>query len=446
MYNLESIRYVFPASLVAGACLSVTAIILLTTLASIYKELLEVPAQLMRPKAAKAGKKILLERIPWIWKKVSFMHKVTIPNLFRYKKRFLMTVIGISGCSALLVAGFGLNDSISDIVPSQYSNIYHYDATVSADSEKNPDLKKQLENLQGIKEVYELQDMSVTVNYDDKDVSATVNIVDSPADFEEFMTFYDMDSSKTLTLDNSGVLLSIKTAEKMNLSKGDMLTFETLDGQEVNVPVAGIFEQYIGHQIYMTKDLFDSLGINEEPSSLYLLENDSTDTEFESELGSEIMNLEGVSSLTFYSSLQENFLNMISSIKLVVVVLVLSAAMLAFVVLYNLSNVNISERMREIATIKVLGFREKEVNAYVNRETILLALIGSLAGLVLGIYLHHMIMSLAELDTVRFGRTILWQSYAYSVALTMLFTFIINWVMKFKLRKIMMVESLKAVE
>ena len=188
------------------------------------------------------------------------------------------------------------------------------------------------------------------------------------------------------------------------------------------------------------------MGIKETPVYSILLKDEQTDAEFENDLGAKIMANDDIRSVSFYSSVIENFENMISSIKLIVVVLVLSAALLAFVVLYNLSNVNISERLREIATIKVLGFNEKEVNAYVNRETIILALIGSITGLLLGIYLHGLIMNLAELDTVRFGRTIFWQSFAYSIALTMVFTFIVNWIMKFRLRNIQMVESLKAVE
>ena len=446
MYNLEAIQFRFQPALMLFASLSVTLVVLGAALLSIIRELREVPAQLMRPKAAKAGKRILLERVGWFWSKLSFMHKVTLRNLFRYKKRFFMTVIGIAGCSALLVAGFGLNDSIADIVPRQFRTIYHFNAQVSAEGDSGEELAKELEKEDGVKSTFNLQTLPVTVHYDGKDVSATLNIIDDPEAFKPFMTFIPMNGSPEPSLEGNGALLSVKTAEKLGLKTGDALKFKTADNHTVEIPVDGIFEQYTGHMIYISENTFDGLHLKEKPESTILLINEDTDPEFESDLGGRIMNRDGVRSVMFYSATIDNFEDMISSIQMVVVVLVLSAAMLAFVVLYNLSNVNISERMREIATIKVLGFTEKEVNAYINRESIILALIGAALGLVLGIYLHDLIMNLAELDTIRFGRTIFWQSYVYAMALTMLFAFIVNWIMKFRLRKIEMVESLKAVE
>lgn len=447
MYNLEAIRFVFQPGLALTASGWVIAVVLLATIGSIAKELRQAPAKLMRPKAAKAGSKILLERIPWLWRKISFMHKVTLRNLFRYKKRFFMTVIGIAGCSALLVAGFGLNDSISDIVLRQFDVIYHYNAEVQADSEENPEIEKQIASLNNIKDIAQMETMPVTVNYGGKDVSANMNIVDDPAAFAPFISFYGQNGEEEeLSLTNEGVLLSVKTAEKMGLSKGDSFPFKLPDGTEKTLKIAGIFEQYIDHQIYLTRDLFDTLQSSTIPESSFLLILDSTEPQAENDLGSQINDLKGITSLTFYTSLKKNFMDMIASIKIIVVVLVLSAAALAFVVLYNLSNVNISERMREIATIKVLGFTEKEVNAYVNRESVILSLIGAVAGLFLGIWLHGMIMNLAEMDNIRFGRTINWTSFALALVLTMVFTLIVNWIMKFQLRKIEMVESLKAVE
>lgn len=447
MYNLESIHFTFQPGLILLACGSVIAVVLLATIGSIYKELRQVPSKLMRPKAAKAGSKILLERIPWLWRRISFMHKVTLRNLFRYKKRFFMTVIGIAGCSALLVAGFGLNDSISDIVVRQFEAIYHYNATLSADLEENPDLPAQLSALPNVAETAQIETAPVSIRYDDKDVSATLNIIEDPADIGSFITFNGQEGEKEpLQLTDEGILLSIKTAEKMGVKKGDQLSFKLADGSEKSLKIAGVFEQYIDHQIYLTRSLYNTLDNKDKASVSFLLILDSVDPQAESDLGSAINDLNGTSSLTFYSSLKENFLNMISSIQIVVVVLVLSAAALAFVVLYNLSNVNISERMREIATIKVLGFTEKEVNQYVNRESILLSMIGAAAGLLLGIWLHGMIMNLAEMDNIRFGRTINPTSFIFAFVLTMLFTFMVNWIMKKRLRNIEMVESLKAVE
>lgn len=451
MYNLDAIKFRFQPGLMLMASAMVTLVVLAATWISIYKEMREVPAQLMRPKAAKAGKRILIERIPMIWSKFNFMQKVTIRNLFRYKKRFFMTVIGISGCSALLVAGFGLNDSISDIVPRQFKEVYHYDATLrtdpTVDLDKANNIAQEVSTYDGVNDAFALETLAISVNYDDKDVSATLNIIPDDDSFADFMTFNPETRDSADTLSNDGALVPIKTAQKLNIKVGDELTFKTSEyNRTVKIKVSGIFEQYTGHEIFITEETFEKTGIKETPVCSILLKNDQIDPQFENDLGSKIMNNKDIRSVSFYSSVIENFENMISSIKMIVIVLVLSAALLAFVVLYNLSNVNISERMREIATIKVLGFNEKEVNAYVNRETIILALIGSLTGLLLGIYLHDLIMALAELDTIRFGRTIFWQSYAYSVALTMIFTLIVNWIMKFRLRKIQMVESLKAVE
>ena len=451
MYNMEEIHFKFQPMLMLTASGLVTLIVLAATWFSISKEMREVPAQLMRPKAAKAGKRILLERVGWFWHRLSFMQKVTLRNLFRYKKRFFMTVIGISGCSALLLAGFGLNDSLSDIIPRQYEAISHYDAMVKAENYMNADeaaaLAERLKDIEGVNQTISYQALPITVHYDRKDVAATLNIISDPEKYENFTTFHPESEDSLDHLTDDGALISVQTAERIGLGVGDELTFKTSEyEQEVKVKVTGIFEQYTGQEIFITQKLFDQLGIEDTPSATILLQNESVDPDFEADLGTSLMADDDVRSVTFYSSMQDNFIEMIATVKLVVVVLIICAAMLAFVVLYNLSNVNISERMREIATIKVLGFTEKEVNAYVNNETIILALIGSLVGLVLGIYLHGLIISMAELDTVRFGRTILWQSYAYSVGLTMLFTLIINFIMKYSLRHIQMVESLKAVE
>lgn len=447
LYTIDHIVFTFDPALIATASLSVTGIVLLATIYSIARELKEVPSQLMRPKAAQAGKKILLERLPWLWKKVPFMHKVTLRNIFRYKKRFFMTTIGVAGCSALLVAGLGLKDSISSIVSTQYEEIYHYNTAVSGSLSENPDLKEQIEQTPGVKEVYEEQSLPITMNIQDKDQTGTLHIVQDQEALEDFVTFMKADNRhEVIHLQDEGVFVSVQAAERMNLSTGDTITFETTSGEEVKAPVAGIFEQYVGHQIYVTQKLFDSWNLSEPPNSSFLLINESEDPELENELGSALMELDGITSITFFSAMKANFIDMISSIKMVVVVLVLSAAALAFVVLYNLSNVNISERTREIATIEVLGFTEKEVNQYVNRETLLLAAIGALAGLVLGIWLHGMIMNLAEMDDIRFGRTILPSSFVIAFVLTMVFALGINWIMKFRLRKIEMVESLKAVE
>ena len=441
LYNVDQIKFLFQPGLILLASGSVTGITLLATLYSIYSELIEMPSQLMRPKAAKAGKKILLERITFIWKRLSFLQKVTARNIFRYKKRFFMTIIGIAGCSALLVAGFGINDSISDIVNQQYNVIYHYDATVSA---KTSEITSQIKSLKGVKDVYEEDHLAVTTKIENKDISTTVHIISNDKKFKDFCTLFN--GNNEFDLDDSSVLISQKMATKLNKKAGDTIKIKDANNKVIKAKIKGVFTNYVGHHIYASESLYESWNTNAKTTHIYLIKSKKTTKKFERNLGNKIMNIDGVQSVTFYSSLQKNFKDMIKSISYIVVVLVISAACLAFVVLYNLSNVNISERKREIATIKVLGFTRKEVDAYINRETILLTILGSLIGLGIGIGLHHLIMNLAEMDDIMFGRTINSISYVISFVMTIGFNAIINLCMHKKLNNIQMVESLKAVE
>lgn len=441
LYNIDQIKFLFQPGLILLASGSVTGITLLATLYSIYSELIEMPSQLMRPKAAKAGKKILLERISFIWKRLSFLQKVTARNIFRYKKRFFMTIIGIAGCSALLVAGFGINDSISDIVNQQYNVIYHYDATVSA---KTNEITSQIKSLKGVKDVYEEDHLAVTTKIENKDISTTVHIISNDKKFKDFCTLFN--GNKEFDLDDSSVLISQKMATKLNKKAGDTIKIKDANNKVIKANIKGVFTNYVGHHIYASESLYKSWNTSAKTTHIYLIKSKKTTKKFERNLGNKIMNIDSVQSVTFYSSLQKNFKDMIKSISYIVVVLVISAACLAFVVLYNLSNVNISERKREIATIKVLGFTRKEVDAYINRETILLTILGSLIGLGIGIGLHHLIMNLAEMDDIMFGRTINSISYVISFVMTIGFNAIINLCMHKKLNNIQMVESLKAVE
>lgn len=441
LYNIDQIKFLFQPGLILLASGSVTGITLLATLYSIYSELIEMPSQLMRPKAAKAGKKILLERITFIWKRLSFLQKVTARNIFRYKKRFFMTIIGIAGCSALLVAGFGINDSISDIVNQQYNVIYHYDATVSA---KTSEITSQIKSLKGVKDVYEEDHLAVTTKIENKDISTTVHIISNDKQFKDFCTLFN--GNNEFDLDDSSVLISQKMATKLNKKAEDTIKIKDANNKVIKAKIKGVFTNYVGHHIYASESLYKSWNTNAKTTHIYLIKSKKTTKKFERNLGNKIMNIDGVQSVTFYSSLQKNFKDMIKSISYIVVVLVISAACLAFVVLYNLSNVNISERKREIATIKVLGFTRKEVDAYINRETILLTILGSLIGLGIGIGLHHLIMNLAEMDDIMFGRTINSISYVISFVMTIGFNAIINLCMHKKLNNIQMVESLKAVE
>ncbi|MDD7280650.1 FtsX-like permease family protein [Floccifex sp.] len=442
LYNLETMYFKFQPGLIAMASLSMIGVTLLATIGSIQAELKEVPSKLMRPKAGKAGKKILLERIPFIWNRLPFLQKVTARNIFRYKKRLFMTIVGIAGCSALLVGGFGIYDSISDIVHQQYSIIYQYNASITLNGPNT----KDIDEIDGISSYYKEEQMASTANFDGKDMAVTVHIVDDYDKCSKYVRLQDIHSNDVLDLDDNGVIISEKMASKMNLSKGDTLTFKDNNDKEISCKVSGVYKNYVDHHIYVTRDMYQSWNSKANTNYVCLLKTKSQTNKFEKKLGNDLMKLDNVKSVTFYSNLEDNFKDIISQLSMVVVLLVGCAAALAFVVLYNLSNVNISERVREIATIKVLGFLPNEVSAYVNRESTLLTVIGALIGLVFGIGLHHLIMNLAEMDTIMFGRTIKPISFVISFLITMVFNFIINFVMRFKLKKVEMVESLKAVE
>lgn len=443
LYNLESIQYLFQPQLIALSSGSLIGITLLATLASITSELLEVPSQLMRPKAAKAGKKVLLEKVPFIWNRLSFLHKVTVRNIFRYKKRFFMTIVGISGCSALLVAGFGIYDSVSNIAKEQYETIYHFNATATSNETNKA---KDLKAIDHIDQVFEEQVFNAYIDANDKEQTITIHVVDDPKTFEDYYTLQDINTKETLSLQDDEILLSQKLSMLLDLDEQSTITLKDSDDNTFDVTIDHIFSNYVGHHIFMSLDTYKKLGINEDLLTSYLLKTDDQSDKVEQKIGEDIMEINDIENVTFYSSLQQNFIDMIDSLTIVIVVLVISAALLAFVVLYNLSNVNISERVREIATIKVLGFTNREVDAYVNRESIVLTIIGAAIGLVIGIGLHHLIMNLAEMEDVMFGRIILPQSYLISFAMTLGFAIIINLIMQIKLNHIKMVESLKAVE
>ena len=310
LYNIDQIKFLFQPGLILLASGSVTGITLLATLYSIYSELIEMPSQLMRPKAAKAGKKILLERISFIWKRLSFLRKVTARNIFRYKKRFFMTIIGIAGCSALLVAGFGINDSISDIVNQQYNVIYHYDATVAA---KTNEITSQIQSLKGVKDVYEEDHLAVTTKIENKDISTTVHIISNDKKFKDFCTLFN--GKKEFDLDDSSVLISQKMATKLNKKAGDTIKFKDANNKVIKAKIKGVFRNYVGHHIYASETLYKSWNTNAKTTHTYLIKSKKTTKKFERNLGNKIMNIDGVQSVTFYSSLQKNFKDMIKSIS-----------------------------------------------------------------------------------------------------------------------------------
>lgn len=450
MYTMPHIQYVSQWSLAFGASSIVIGITVLAAYFAVYKELIETPALLMRPKAPRAGKKILLERITILWKHFSFTEKVTARNLFRYKKRFFMTVIGISGCTALLVAGFGIQDSIAQVVERQYEDVFQFD--IMMNYAPNTTLQQKEETLTWLSEDDRLVDcMGITsengsVLVDGEKESVSIMAPSNSEKFKSFVSLHKRGSDEELELPSDGVLISEKLSMNAGVGIGDSLELDNGDGIKRAITIKGVVENYVGHYVYMSPSYYKQIFHIRQVDTSILATMKEPGTAIEATLGQEIINHETINSVSFYSGVAASFSDMISSLDFIIIVLVIAAGMLAFVVLYNLTNVNISERLREIATIKVLGFYDLEVAEYVYRENILLTLIGALCGLGLGIGLHRLIMNLAEMESVMFGRNIDASSFLYALAITMLFAIIVNLVMYRKLKKIPMVESLKSVE
>ena len=448
MYNMTGIELLpqIPLALTAiGLCCGIT---ILSALGACYKEVIEVPSQLMRPKAPKSGKKILLECIPFIWKKLSFSHKVTARNIFRYKKRFFMTVIGISGCSALLLAGFGIQDSIGRVAIAQYGDIFRFDANIELKDGEH-------DAYQVVSQLLEKNDNTLSygaiqmepATYDDQGSDKALDIYVPMSDnFESFISIHQRQDKENLSLVDDGVVISEKLSMRLDLAVGDTFTIKNQDEVQAAVKVTGICENYVGHIVYMTPTYYEKCFNEKAQISNVLVDMKNTDKTNEQSYGEYFMKEDVVNAISFNAGIAQSFEDTIQSISLIVIVLTVCAGLLAFIVLYNLTTVNVSERIREIATIKVLGFTNQEVASYVYRENIVLTLIGSGCGLVLGIWLHQMIMALAELENVMFGRNIDAISYLYAFIITMVFAFLVNLVMYPKLSNIKMVESLKSIE
>ena len=420
------------------------------TIYAVVMELRHTPATLMRPKAPKIGKRVLLERIPFIWKRLSFSRKVTIRNIFRYKKRFLMTIIGILGCTALILTGFGLRDSISRIMPDQYEHVFNYDIQVSLKDglEENQieELKTNLEQKEEITKVVKTYMTSETAVKNGLEEDVQIIVPDDKNSLEGIINILDVETKQKVNLSDNEICLTDKVAELLGVNVGDTIILKDNNGNEKETKISNIVENYVYHYVYMSKELYESL-YNEKYMANGLLAKDTDLTEEqEDNLAEELMSYNEISSVSLISSAIRTMDETMQSLNYVVVVLIVSAGLLAFVVLYNLSNVNISERIRELATIKVLGFYDREVYDYVTRETILLTLIGIVLGLVAGFFLNYYIIGTCEINMLRFNKTIEPLSYVYSVLITIGFTLIVNFATYFALKKIDMIESLKSVE
>ncbi|WP_317852108.1 FtsX-like permease family protein [Paraclostridium sp. AKS73] len=447
-YTLPKVTLVFSVRLIV---LSTLIAILTTTLASVYscyKELKEVPSMLMRPKAPTEGKRILLERISFIWNRLNFTQKVTFRNLFRYKKRFFMTVIGIAGCSALLLTGFGIKDSISSIVDNQYGQIIKYNLTLNygKDVDKNSKNKEEkvIDSDDRINNCLNIKNKSYKVISNSVEKDVNIVVPENINEINKFITLKNRVSNKKYTLNNKGVFITEKLAKLLKVKDGDSIVLKNEDNKEFKVKVSGIVENYVGHYLYMSPKLYKNT-FNENVKFNEVLIN-TKDGISQDKLGKDMMNLDNINSATFNTSAKSSFSDMITNLNSVVILIIVSAGALAFIVLYNLTNVNISERIREIATIKVLGFYDNEVSSYVFRENIILTVIGTILGLILGVFLHRFIMTTAELEFVMFGRDIKPISFILSGMLTFIFATLVNLCMYFKLKKVKMVESLKSVD
>ena len=433
-----------------GAAAAALASTLLATLLACYKELREQAAELMRPPAPKQGQRVLLERVRFIWKRLNFSWKASVRNLVRYKKRLFMTVFGIGGCMALMLVGFGLKDSIFAIVDIQYDEIQLYDGNIILEDDITDEEKERLiaelekdELMTGAAEGL-LTQVSVGSGEEWHDV-----YLDVPEDvdrFPEFVTLQDRMTDAVYTLDDSGAILTEKMATELDVEPGDAITIRDDDLGDLEVKVQAVCENYMGHYLYMTPGYYEEVYGSAPDYNCIFYKTADRITEEAERIGEEALAVPGALSVSYTTDLKEQVDNMLGALDSVIAVLIISAGMLAFVVLYNLNNISITERQRELATLKVLGFYNNEVTMYVYRENILLTFLGALFGIVLGKILHRFIIVTVEIESVMFGRNIDLSSFVYAFLLTLLFSLLVNGAMYFKLKKIDMVESLKSVE
>ena len=437
------------------ATYGMAAALLCTVGATIYtcaKVLRHKPATLMRPKSPKPGKRVILEKITFIWKRLSFTAKVTARNVFRYKKRFLMTIIGVCGCTSLIIAGFALRDSISSMIPKQFGEINKYNITISLKDEKTGEQLSNVEDeiLQNeqITSLLSANVQSVKIIKDDNNQSIQLIVPNDTNKLNEFITLRDRKKQdNTYTLDNSGVIITEKLSQLLNIKQGDTITLENSDGDRRDVKVANITENYIMHYIYMSPELYNEVfDAKIQANQIYAKTQEMTENE-EDELGKKLLNnSNNISGVSFTSASEDMFATVMDNMDMVVWILIVAAGLLALVVLYNLLNANISERIRELATIKVLGFYDREVYSYIARETIILTVIGILLGLVGGYFLTMYVLKTCELDITMFDPEVSILSYVLGVVITVFFAIIVNVVTYFSLKKIDMIESLKSVE
>ncbi len=433
------------AIVVAILCIGVA------TIAACYRMLKGKPALLMRPEAPKSGKRVFLEYVKPVWKRLNFTAKSTIRNLFRYKKRLIMTIVGTGACMGIIMVGYGIQDSIQDVAKRQYVEIFKQEATVAVDtdaSEKDKEhLLSTIDEMDEISESMQVCQLSVTLKNDKKERSAYIYVPKDVDRVTDFLRFRDRVTKEPYDYPSSGVALAEKTADMLGVGVGDTIEIQNGDGGETySAEVSLIVENYVQHYCFMTEETYEQIFGEKPEYNEILLKYDDTSEENENTIGQVAIKENACTSISFTSDLQKNIDDMLQTLTLVIWVLIFSGGLLAFVVIYNLNNINITERKRELATLKVLGFRDTEVAMYVYRENIILTILGIALGCVLGAMLHRFTITTVEVDLMMFGRTISLSSYIISAVITLIFSVIVNAVMYFSLKKIDMIESLKSVE
>lgn len=437
--------YAIAATAVAALCTGGA------TVFACYKELLAQPAILMRPEAPKTGKRTFIEKIPFLWKHLNFSWKSSLRNLFRYKKRFFMTLFGIGGCMGLLMVGFGLRDSITSIAEHQYGELQIYDNSVfisdSIEAQERADLDTYLSDNSNIEAFMNAKMSSITVQNEKEEVDAYLTVIEDLEQLEKFFVHRNRKTKEKYALTDEGVILTEKAASMLGAKAGDEIKLSEEGKNEKKVKVTAVCENYAGHYVYMTEDLYEEI-YGEEPfynNILVKAKDGVSDAQIE-KIGEEILEFEDILYIQYTASLSSQLSDMLVALDQVMVLIILVAGLLSFVVLYNLNNINITERRRELATLKVLGFYDIEVANYVYRENILLTLFGTMVGCFIGKFLHYFTITTVEVDMAMFGREISVKSYLICALFTIGFSAFVNWIMYFKLKKINMVESLKSVE
>ncbi|MDO4283659.1 MAG: FtsX-like permease family protein [Clostridia bacterium] len=450
MYNIPKLviqyNYVY---ILTAVLLSITCTCGATAFVC-WQSLKEVPATLMRPKSPKTGKRIFLEKMPFIWKRINFSNKVTARNIFRYKKRFLMTVIGIGGCTALLLTGFGLREAITSMVPTQYREIFTYNLQISykdkVSEEDKSKFEEELIGKYGVKSFIRGSQIAMEFEANDITKSGFLLVATNSSDLSEYVNLRNRETKEQCILDNDNVIITEKLAKLLNVKEGDTIIIRNIDNEEVEVNIAAISENYILHYVCMSSELYEKLYDRMPKYNNLLVKSDEFTEEEEEENLKQILDNDMISSAQYSRGLTKSIVEAMNSLDSVVYVLIVSAGALAFVVLYNLSNINIGERMRELATIKVLGFYDKEVEKYVYKENVLLTIIGIAVGIIMGYFLNSYVVTTCEVDLVMFTRELSWTSILMAIVITIIFAWIVNFVTRFSLKKIDMIESLKSIE